>query len=268
MIKWGLTCFFEDRQRLMKIVDLAREYPILKYIEIRGERPFFSPEDLKRKDIKFFRRVIEKSGLEVTVHATFYDINLSTINSYLRKANLQCYKTYLNLAQQINAHTMVLHGGYMHYDMAGIKALRTMAKNNLIENLRILGDHAARKDIYIALENSPPNRYHLMVKDWQSHTHILKTVNHPQVKAILDIAHAHLHQLDIAHYYQKIKNYLVELHVHNNDGQSDLHTAIDEGTINYQKFFKQNIIHVPVIMEIRNISEAIQSLRWVKRVES
>lgn len=268
MINWGLTCFFENRRQLIKVVDLARTYPMLKYIEIRGERPFFSPEDLKREDIKFFRTVIEKSGLAVTLHATFYDINLSTINSYLRKANLQCYKTYLDLAQQINAHIMVLHGGYMHYDMVGITSLRTMARNNLIENLKILGDYAAERNIFIALENSPPNRYHLMVKDWQSHKRILKAVNHPRVKAILDIAHAHLHRLDISRYYQNIKNYLVELHVHNNDGKSDLHTAIDEGTIDYQKFFEQNTIDVPVIMEIRNISEAIQSLRWIKRIES
>ncbi len=202
------------------------------------------------------------------MHATFYDINLSTINSYLRKANLQCYKTYLDLGEQIHAQTMVLHGGYMHYDMLGLKALTAMAKNNLIENLRILGDYAAKRNIFIALENSPPNRYHLMVKDWRDHKHILDAVDHPHVKAILDVAHAHLHHLDIERYYRNIRKYLVELHVHNNDGRSDLHTAMDEGTIDYQKFFQQNNMDVPVIMEIRNIAEAIQSLRWIKRIGS
>jgi sugar phosphate isomerase/epimerase len=266
MINWGLTCFFKDRGNFEKVVGLLRQFP-LKYLEIRGERPFFSPEDLSREDILFFRTNIEKSGLSVTLHATFYDINLATINSYLRKANLKCYKTYLDLGKKINVRTMVIHAGSQHRDAANIKELWNLARSNLVENLKILGDYAAAKNICLALENSPPNLNPLLVYNWQSHRDILKRVNHPNVQAVLDIAHAHLHQLDISQYYRNIKNELVEMHIHNNDGRQDLHNAIDDGTIDYEKFFRANKVTVPVIMEIKNVAEAVRSLQWIKRFE-
>jgi len=266
MIKWGLTCFFKDRRNLVKVIELLRQYP-LKYLEIRGERPFFSPEDLSREDIRFFRANIEKAGLAVTLHATFYDINLATINSYLRKASLQCYKTYLDLGEKINVRTMIVHAGSQHRDAADIKELWDLACSNLVENLKILGDYAATKNICLALENSPPNSNPLLVYNWQSHQDILNRVNHPQVRAVLDIAHAHLHRLDISQYYRNIKDELAELHIHNNDGREDLHNAIDDGTIDYEKFFRKNRVTVPVIMEIKNVAEAVRSLQWIKKFE-
>ena len=105
MIDWGITCFFENREEFAKVAELAPLYPV-KYLEIRGERPFFSPEDLHTKELSFLREIIAKTGLKVTVHATFYDINLSTINSYLRQATLQCYQKYLDLAAELHAEVL------------------------------------------------------------------------------------------------------------------------------------------------------------------
>ena len=48
-MNWGITCFFEDKKDFEIVAKLAPNFP-LKYIEIRGERPFFSPEDLTNDD--------------------------------------------------------------------------------------------------------------------------------------------------------------------------------------------------------------------------
>ncbi|MCK5454886.1 MAG: sugar phosphate isomerase/epimerase, partial [Calditrichia bacterium] len=135
MINWGITCFFENRNEFAKVAELAPLYPV-KYLEIRGERPFFSPEDISPEDLDFFREIIAKSGLKVTLHATFYDINLSTINSYLRQATLQCYQKYLDLASELHAEVMVVHAGLIHKDAAANREIQNIAKSNLIENLR------------------------------------------------------------------------------------------------------------------------------------
>ncbi|MEJ2634412.1 MAG: sugar phosphate isomerase/epimerase [Calditrichia bacterium] len=265
-MKWGITCFFEDRKEFAAISDLAPRYPI-EYIEMRGERPFFSPEDLTPSDLKFFKDIIEKSGLKVTVHATFYDINLATINSYLRKANMECYRKFLDLSGELGAEVMVVHAGYLHRDASGIPALLDNAKNNLVENLKILGDYGLKKNVKIGLENSPPNRNTLMIADWNNHLEILGRVNHPNVGALLDTAHAYLHGLDLNAYYQKIRPHLVEIHAHNNNGKEDEHLGMNRGTIDYVTFFKENQISVPVIMEIRNFVEAAESMEWIRQFE-
>lgn len=264
MIDWGITCFFENRHEFAKVAELAPLYPV-KYIEIRGERPFFSPEDISSKeDLVFFQKIIAQSGLKVTLHATFYDINLSTINSYLREATLQCYQKYMDLASELQAEVMVVHAGLIHKDAAANEAIQKIAQTNLVENLQILGDYAQKKNVIIGLENSPPNRNHLMVWEWKEHVKILNDVNHPQVRGVLDIAHAFLHGLDVQRYYDTLENYLAELHVHNNDGNQDLHQAMNSGSIDYLAFFENRDVRVPVIMEIRNFSEALQSLEWIK----
>ena len=267
MIKWGLTCFFRNRRNFSRIIGLARQFP-LQYLEIRGERPFFSPEDLSQNDIRFFGNTIEKAGLSVTLHATFYDINLSTINSYLKKATLQCYRRYLDLGQKINAQTMVIHPGSRRYVAAGLKRLWNLARSNVVENLQVLGDYAAAKNICLALENSPPNRNPLLVYHWKHHKDIIKRVNHPKVRAVLDVAHAHLHGLDISQYYRNIRNSLVGLHIHNNNGHEDLHNSVEDGVIDFETFFRNNKVKVPVIMEIRNVAEAVKSLKWTQKIES
>jgi sugar phosphate isomerase/epimerase len=159
---------------------------------------------------------------------------------------------------------MVVHAGLIHKDAAANLEIQQIARSHLVENLRILGDYARDRNIFIGLENSPPNRNHLMVREWTEHVKILKEVNHPQVGGVLDIAHAYLQGLDVLLYYDNIQEYLVELHVHNNDGTEDLHQAIDQGAIDYPELFKTRDIAVPVIMEIRNFSEALQSLEWIK----
>jgi sugar phosphate isomerase/epimerase len=264
-IPWGITCFFEYQKDFAMVAEMAPQFP-LSYLEIRGEKPFFSPDDLSSADVDFFKKIIKKSGLRLTLHATFYDINLATLNSYLRPAILNCYKKYLDVGAQLGAEIMVVHGGLVHKDAAPLNGFIDRARKNLVENLQVLGDYAAGKNIVIGLENSPPNSNHLMIDNWKIHQLTLQAVNHPQVKAVLDVAHAFLHGLDVDEYYRQMKDELVEIHVHNNDGREDLHQAMDEGTIPYSEFFLKNTVEIPVIMEIHNITGAMQSLEWIKKI--
>ncbi len=267
MMKWGITCFFENRADFKIVSEIAGNYPI-EYLEIRGERPFFSPEDLKPEGLEFIKQIIASSGLKTTLHSTFYDINLATINSYLRQANLDCYKRYLDLAAEIDAEIMVVHAGYLHRDAANLTPLWEMANENLVESLRQLGDHAASLGIKIGLENSPPNRNRLMIADWKRHIEVLKRTDHPAVGALWDMAHAFLHNLDLDEYYRNIKDYLVEIHAHNNMGEADEHRGMDSGKIPYAGFFNRHNIQVPVIMEIRNFEEAVESMKWIREIKA
>ncbi|MBN2366628.1 MAG: sugar phosphate isomerase/epimerase [Calditrichaeota bacterium] len=267
MIPWGITCFFEKRKDFEETVEISLRYP-LQFIEIRGERPFFAVDDLKPDDIRYFRKIISNTGLRVTFHATFYDINLSSLNPYLRNAILECYKKSIEIASEIQAEIMVVHAGLVHKDAAGIRNLVDLARRNLIENLKILGEEAEEKNIIIGLENSPPNVHRLMVPGWQEHRHILKEVNHPKVKGVVDMGHAFLHGHDIQTYFHRMEDLLAEIHVHNNNGLEDQHRAMDIGVIPYEDFFLNNNVTVPAIMEIHNLTEAVQSLEWIKTLNA
>jgi sugar phosphate isomerase/epimerase len=263
---WGLTCFFEDVRDFGKIVEIIPQ-SLIEYVEIRGERPFFSPADTTTEDLLFINGIIRECHLKVTMHATFYDINLASMNPFLQKANLKCYYEYLNLAETIGAEIMVVHAGLIHKDAAGNKKLMQISRNNLVQNLRNIGDAALQKGIRIGLENSPPNKNVLFIPGWKEQISILKEVDHQAVGAVFDMAHAHLHDLNLAEYYENIKKHLIEIHIHNNNGREDLHLGINKGEIDYDSFFRGHTTDVPVIMEIRNITEALESIEWMKEFE-
>ena len=265
-MNWGLTCFFENIRDFGQVADIFPDSPI-RYVEIRGERPFFSPADITETNLRFMKKVIEKVGLKVTLHATFYDINLASMNPFLQEANLKCYLEYLHLAKTVGAEIMVVHGGLIHKDAAGIQKLTQIARENLVHNLRKLGDAASQKGIRIGLENSPPNKNLLLVPNWTEQISILREVDHPAVGAVFDMAHAHLHDLNLAEYFEHIEPHLIEIHIHNNNGREDLHLGINRGEIDYGLFFREYTTDVPIIMEIRNISEALESIEWVRCFE-
>lgn len=264
-MKWGITCFFERVEEFALVGEVLPEYP-LSHVELRGEQPFFAPECTTERDIRFIRDTIEKAGLSASVHATFYDINLATINDDLNAAMLNSYRRYLEMTEAVGARVLVVHGGLLHRDAASLPTLLNRANQRLMDNLRRLGDEAARRGISIGLENSPPNPNRLMIPGWREHLETLCRVNHPHVKAVLDTAHAFLQGLDIYRYYNEISEWLVEMHVHNNDGKSDLHSAMGAGHIDYRNFFSRVDVRVPVVMEIRSLEEARVSLEWVARM--
>ena len=113
----------------------------------------------------------------------------------------------------------------------------------------------------------PPNKNLLLVPNWNEQISILREVDHPAVGAVFDMAHAHLHDLNLAEYFEHIEPHLIEIHIHNNNGREDLHLGINRGEIDYGLFFGEYTTEVPIIMEIRNISEALESIEWVRCFE-
>jgi len=136
-----------------------------------------------------------------------------------------------------------------------------------VENLQELGEYGERRGVKIALENSPPNPNWLMVSNWESQIAMLQKVNHANVGALFDTAHAFLQGLDISPYFNEIRDYLFEIHTHNNNGKQDLHWGMKNGAIDYLPFFRANKIEVPIIMEIHNLQEAVESLEWIRQFE-
>jgi len=80
---------------------------------------------------------------------------------------------------------------------------------------------------------------------------VLKSVD--GLKVTLDIGHANIDGNSVLEYYKKLKDCVVNVHIHDNDGTSDQHRCIGEGNIDFKKIFKQfkkNKYDGPFILEI------------------
>lgn len=267
-IQFGATCFFNTPSEFPMVVEVAKKYPFVKYVEFRGEHPFLFPDVTPKKDIQNYKNFIKNAGLKSTLHTSMYDVNMATLNPWLKEANIACYKKYLDLAAYLESEIIVVHGGKLQMEFAKSSMKQDfieLAENHLCESLVQLAEYGKKKGVKVALENSPPSPESVkIVHDPESHIKIIQRINHPNLGALLDLAHAYLFRLDIADYLREIKPYLFEIHAHNNFGKEDEHWGLPKGNMDYQSILKQNEIHdVPFIMEIESYEEVITTLEWL-----
>lgn len=268
-IRFGATCFFNNPDEFSLVVKVAKKFPFIQYVEFRGERPFLFPDITPMKEVKYFKDILKQTGLKNTLHTTMYDINLATLNPWLRDANIVCYKKYLDLAEYLESEVIVVHGGQISDDFLD-SPLRDgfldLAEKHLRESLTELADYGYKKGVKVALENSPPRRNETrIVFNPETQIKIIKQINHPNLGALLDFAHAFLFKLDLVEFLQEIKPYLFEIHAHNNFGENDEHLGLAKGEINYGSLLQRDEIQgVPFIMEISSYDEVIATLEWLK----
>ncbi len=267
-LQLGATVFFQRPEEFEMVLKVLQKYPFVQYIEFRGEAPFFFPGWTPRSDFQFYRRILSKTPLKTTIHTTMYDINLATLNPRLKDANIKSYKEYIDLAAYFDSEIIVLHDGEVYLEFArGPRKdeFLEVAQRHLMETLVELADYGREKGVKVALENAPPQKHVSLVWNPENHTTILKTINHPNLGALFDIAHAFLHGLDIPQYLEAIHPFLLEIHAHNNMGEKDDHLGLPNGKIDYLPILKHPAVeNIPLIMEIRSYDEIIHTLEWLR----
>lgn len=270
-VQFGATCFFNTPDQFSLVVEVAKKFQFIRYVEFRGERPFLFPNITPKDEIKNYKEILKKVGLKNTLHTTMYDVNLATLNPWLVDANIDCYKKYLDLAEYLESEVIVVHGGSLFEEFTNSPLKNEfvdIAEEYLCKSLSELADYGMKKGVKVALENSPPKKKGMrIVHNLDTQIKILRRVNHPNLGALLDFAHAHLFRLDLLEYLQKIEPYLFEIHAHNNFGQFDEHLGLSEGDIDYVPILKSNAVNdVPFIMEIESYESVLATLKWLQKM--
>lgn len=266
-IQIGATCFFNNPKDFNMVLEAANQFPMVQYVEFRGEHPFCFPGITAQEDFRYYKSIMEKSRLKSTLHTTMYDINLATLNPWIKDANVACYKKYIEIAEFLGAEIIVVHGGIIYPEFAHSplkENFRELAEKHLGESLWELAEYGQPRGVKIALENSPPEGGVQVVFNPENHSGILKKINHPNLGALLDFAHAFLNGLDLPGYLEKIKPYLLEIHAHNNFGKEDEHLALHKGKIEYLPILKHpGVQDVPFIMELTSYQDVAETLAWL-----
>lgn len=270
-IQFGATCFFNRSDEFSLVAEVAKSFPFMKYVEFRGEHPFLFPEMTDTTALEKYKKILKQAGLKSTLHTTMYDINLATLNPWIKEANIACYKKFLEVANLLESEVIVVHGGDLYEEFINSslkeKFIET-AENNLSESLYELAEYGQSQGVKVALENSPPKKDLRMVYNVESHIHILEKVNHSNLGALLDFAHAFLNNLDLINYLERIEPYLFEIHAHNNFGSEDEHLGLHNGAIDYMPILNhQAIKEVPFIMEIVSYEEVMGTLNWLQNLD-
>jgi len=203
----------------------------LDFIELTYEMSHFLP---LVQDVKTVNELKTQTGIELSLHLPFVDLNIASLIPAIRRATVDETLRALEYAEKIEATTAVLHtGSFFLYQP--VKQERSL--DALRESLAMLVGSSP----IIALENLA-----VFADSVIKGPHQLKEItNEFKFSNCLDMGHAFIEEKHIwteqsddliADYIAILSDDIRHLHLCNNDGLVDMHSATDNGLIDYSRY--------------------------------
>jgi sugar phosphate isomerase/epimerase len=174
--------------------------------------------------VETYRTMTEGLPL-LTLHGPFFDMAPGSIDRRINDMTMERYRHALDIARMLGARVVVFHANFI----ASLKNedYRIGWQSRNVEFFARVADYAGEQGVTAAVEN-------MWEFDPDIITDVLARVNHPHLRACLDVGHAHLFsQVPLEAWLATVSPFLVHAHLNNNDGILDIHRAFPNGVLNY-----------------------------------
>lgn len=216
---------------------------IAEYCTAANADTFFDATDAK------VRREIEGVPLR-TLHGAFNELFPCAIDPLARRLAGYRYAQALELAKKYHAGKLILHGGYspaLYYPCWYIEQSVVFWKEFLKGN---------RVDTEICLEN-------VMEEEPEMLLSIVRQVNDPRLRLCLDVGHVNKYsKIPALEWMKCYGGWLSHLHLHNNDGSSDSHSALYEGTLPMAEIISGIGKNMTAALEIIELGDSVS---WLEK---
>lgn len=183
------------------------------------------------------------------LHGPFNELFPCAIDPLARKLAAHRYTQALELAKRYGATKLILHGGFsprLYYPCWYVEQSIAFWKE-------FLKTHPGQYEI--CLEN-------VMEESPDSLLSIVQGVDDPRLKLCLDIGHANTYSsIPPIQWMERWGTFLSHLHLHNNDGSADTHSALNQGTIPMAEVIAKIPEGTTATLELPEIGNAVQ---WLK----
>lgn len=179
-----------------------------------------------RETVTLYRPRLRHIPGGLTMHGPFFDLAPGSIDARINQLTHERYRQALHIAADIEARIIVFHANF-------IAAIRTdeyrrgwQERNIAFWNL--LTQEAQRLGVLIAIEN-------MWEYDPDIIGDILRRVDHPSLRACLDVGHAHLYSaIPFNTWLSRLAPYIIHTHINNTPGNMiDNHQSLQDGIVNY-----------------------------------
>lgn len=212
-------------RRILKTVSTADDLDIeeLKEMNIGVEIQDFTEPNLsieeKREIINFYKKEFKGFNGIKALHGPFLDLKPASPDKDIRALSYKKYLDTLKIAVELEMDYIIFHSQIIPYlNEPRIKELNNKQHRDAwLKLIKEVPDYQGT----ILLENifeEGPN----MIKE------LIQTINLPNIKINLDIGHAKLGKASMKEWIRELKDYIVYMHIHSNDGLYDIHSSIDE----------------------------------------
>jgi sugar phosphate isomerase/epimerase len=222
---------------------------------------FADPLEIDVKELRLIKDECARTGLPI-VSIACVAVGLIDFNRSVQRFHLDRVKKYLDMAYMLEASNVLLVLGEYIWQKEVIPAAEQWA--TAVANVRTAGDHAADLKLEIALEMEP---FHLsLLNDISSMRRFLDEVNHPAVKANLDISHLALaHQQ--AGQIEQLRGRVAHVHISDCDGTVHGDLPPGRGVVDFPPYLDAirslNIPDAAVSIELEYSPDPARIVEWV-----
>jgi len=189
--------------------------------------------------------VLESYSQDFVIHAPYHGMNIASLFDAIRKASVEVMTDCFAVAAEIGA-SVVIHPGYHAWDQEKGEADRQFKKS-----LRDLQVAAADLSITFWFENmGDMNYFHLRTPE------DIGLIG--DTGFTLDTGHANLNHCLPGF----LKTRFSHMHIHDNDGRKDTHSAVGEGTIDFRPVVTAlRKTGATAVLEVKDFDGVIRSMK-------
>ncbi len=208
-----------------------------------------------RTQVQRYRKALSGFSGELALHGAFLDMYPGSPDRRVSGLARERFQTNLVIAAELNARTVAFHTNYLP----------------LIDNPLYFPDWIDRQIVFwceMVPEAEQTQTTIVLENMWEPEPgilkHILEMVNSPLVRSCIDVGHICIYsKLRVADWVKELEPYLVYTHLHNTDGQRDVHLPFGTGLLDMHSVIKHlRALPAPPIfcLELPNLADIKASL--------
>lgn len=247
------------RNNLYAAIDLALEHGL--GVELMH---FASPDILDgnllgtASDIK---RALANLKGPLSLHGPFFDMSPGSVDERINEIVRLRYRQALQTAAELGAHRMVVHANFLASIRNDFYRIGWHERN--VAFWADFAEVARSYDVVIAMEN-------MWEFDPSIITDVLEEVNHPYLKACLDVGHSHIYgdpEFTLTDWIDKTQPWLIHVHLNNNNGRIDEHHGFKypDGVLDYHQILPMlRALPTPpnMVLEMDKVEDMRDSLSY------
>jgi D-psicose/D-tagatose/L-ribulose 3-epimerase len=194
---------------------------------------FTDPLDIDIKERRLIKRECDKVGLPI-ISIACVAVGLIDFNPSVQRFHLERCRAFLDLAYEYEAKNVLLVLGEYIWQQEVIPPAEQWQIG--VKNLRELGAYAADLGLQIALELEPFKLS--LVNNVESMERFLDEVNHPAVRANIDVSHLQLSRT-APEELRRLKGKAIHVHISDCDGKVHGDLPPGRGVVDFPPYLRE-----------------------------
>jgi len=196
------------------------------------------------------------------VHAPNIDTNLASVNPLIRRVFKKTILKAVIFAAELDAVLLVSHVGRLSRDYP--RKLVRKAMKNSTDSLRKINQLSNDRGIIFTIENDHKSNDYVLAGYPEQINFLIENVG---CKLTFDIGHANTIG-KIEDFTKLLDKFIVNVHLHDNDGKVDEHLPIGKGSIDFVRLFKRMKdwkSEKPLIIECHSYAGLKESIDFMRQ---